>query len=46
VTGVNTQSSKGSARMVFTAEISSTGQLQKALSAIMEVAGVQEARRQ
>ena len=46
VIGVNTQSSKGSARMVFTAEISSTGQLQKALAAIMEVSGVQETRRQ
>ncbi len=46
VTGVNTQSAKGQARMVFTAEIGSTGQLQKALSAIAEVSGVQEARRQ
>jgi GTP pyrophosphokinase len=31
--------------MVFTAEISSTGQLQKALAAIAEVKGVHEARR-
>ena len=46
VIGVNTQSSKGQARMTFTAEIGSTGQLQKALSAIFEVQGVQEARRQ
>jgi len=46
VTGVNTQSSKGTARMVFTAEIGSTGQLKKALAAIAEVSGVQEARRQ
>jgi GTP pyrophosphokinase len=46
VTGVNTQSAKGQARMVFTAEIGSTGQLQKALAAIAEVSGVQEARRQ
>jgi GTP pyrophosphokinase len=45
VTGVNTQSTKGTARMVFTAEIGSTGQLQKALAAIGEVSGVQEARR-
>jgi GTP pyrophosphokinase len=45
VIGVNTQSAKGHARMVFTAEIGSTGQLQKALSAIGEVSGVQEARR-
>jgi GTP pyrophosphokinase len=46
VTGVNTQSSKGQARMVFTAEISSTPQLQKALAAIAEVPGVNQARRQ
>ena len=46
VIGVNTQSAKGQARMVFTAEIGATGQVQKALSAIMEVSGVMEARRQ
>jgi GTP pyrophosphokinase len=45
VIGVNTQSAKGQARMTFTAEIGSTSQLQKALAAIGEVAGVQEARR-
>jgi GTP pyrophosphokinase len=45
VIGVNTQSAKGQARMTFTAEIGSTAQLQKALAAITEVAGVQEARR-
>jgi GTP pyrophosphokinase len=45
VTGVNTQSAKGQARMIFTAEIGSTAQLQKALAAIKEVPGVQEARR-
>jgi GTP pyrophosphokinase len=45
VTGVNTNTAKGSARMVFTAEIGSTAQLQKALGAIGEVSGVQEARR-
>jgi GTP pyrophosphokinase len=45
VIGVNTQTTKGSARMVFTAEIGSTAQLQKALAAIGEVSGVQEARR-
>jgi GTP pyrophosphokinase len=45
VIGVNTQSSKGQARMVFTAEIGSTGQLQKAITAIGEVQGVQEAKR-
>jgi GTP pyrophosphokinase len=46
VIGVNTQSARGSARMVFTAEIDSTQQLNKALTAIREVTGVQEARRQ
>ncbi|MFD2367764.1 RelA/SpoT family protein [Pseudoduganella sp. GCM10020061] len=46
VTGVNTQSAKGVARMVFTAEIGSTAILQKALAAISEVPGVLEARRQ
>ena len=45
VIGVNTQSTRGQARMVFTAEIGSTGQLQKALAAIAEVSGVLEARR-
>jgi GTP pyrophosphokinase len=45
VIGVNTQTTKGSARMVFTAEIGATGQLQKALAAIGEVSGVLEARR-
>ena len=45
VIGVNTQSSKGQARMVFTAEIGSTGQLQKAIAAIGEVPGVLEAKR-
>lgn len=45
VIGVNTQSAKGQARMVFTAEISSTAQLQKAIGAIHEVPGVLEARR-
>ena len=37
VTGVNTQSAKGQARMVFTVEIGATAQLQKALGAIGEV---------
>jgi GTP pyrophosphokinase len=45
VIGVNTQSAKGLARMTFTAEIGATAQLHKALSAIAEVTGVQEARR-
>jgi GTP pyrophosphokinase len=46
VIGVHTQSSKGQARMSFTAEIASTEHLQKALGMIREVAGVQEAKRQ
>jgi GTP pyrophosphokinase len=46
VIGVNTQSAKGQAKMAFTAEIASTAQLQKALSVIREVKGVQEVRRQ
>ena len=45
VIGVNTQTTRGLARMVFTAEIGSTAQLQKALAAIADVQGVQEARR-
>jgi GTP pyrophosphokinase len=45
VIGVNTQSAKGQARMTFTAEIGATAQLHKALAAIAEVNGVQEARR-
>ena len=45
VIGVNTQSAKGQARMTFTAEIGATAQLHKALAAITEVTGVQEARR-
>jgi len=45
VIGVNTQSAKGQARMTFTAEIGATAQLHKALAAITEVNGVQEARR-
>ena len=46
VIGVSTQSSKGQARMAFTAEIGSTAQLQKALGVIREVEGVVDARRQ
>ena len=46
VTGVNTQSAKGHARMTFTAEIGSTAQLNKALAGIMDVQGVQQAMRQ
>ncbi|SFF74649.1 GTP pyrophosphokinase [Duganella sp. CF458] len=45
VTGVNTQSAKGQARMTFTVEIGATSQLQKALAAISEVTGILEARR-
>lgn len=46
VIGVSTQSSKGQAHMSFTGEISSTAQLQRALSVIREVKGVMEANRQ
>lgn len=46
VTDVNTHSSKGLARMNFTAEIGATAHLQKALQNIYEVPGVREARRQ
>ncbi len=46
VIGVNTQSARGQARMSFTAEISSTEQLQKALMVILDVDGVLEAARQ
>jgi GTP pyrophosphokinase len=46
VIGVSTQSAKGHARMAFTAEISSTAQLLKALTVIREVEGVKEVRRQ
>ncbi len=45
VIGVNTQSSKGTARMSFTVEIGSTEQLQKAINVIREVKGVQDAKR-
>lgn len=45
VIGVNTQSIKGQARMSFTAEITGTSQLQRALMVIREVGGVQEVRR-
>ena len=46
VIGVSTQSTKGQARMAFTAEIGSTAQLQRALGLIGEVDGVMDARRQ
>jgi GTP pyrophosphokinase len=46
VIGVSTQSAKGHARMAFTAEISSTAQLLKALTVIREVDGITEVRRQ
>lgn len=46
VISVSTQSAKGQARMSFTAEISSTGQLQKALMIIRDVVGVIETSRQ
>jgi len=46
VIGVSTQSAKGQARMSFTAEIGSIKQLQKALTVLREVSGVQDVRRQ
>ncbi len=46
VISVSTQSAKIHARMAFTAEITSTAQLQKALAVIREVKGVLEAKRQ
>jgi GTP pyrophosphokinase len=46
VIGVSTQSAKGQARMAFTAEISSTAQLQKALMIIRDVSGVLDVQRQ
>ncbi|QDZ28220.1 bifunctional (p)ppGpp synthetase/guanosine-3',5'-bis(diphosphate) 3'-pyrophosphohydrolase [Noviherbaspirillum sp. UKPF54] len=46
VIGVSTHSAKGQAKMEFTAEISSTAQLQKALSIIRDVSGVIDAERQ
>ncbi len=45
VTGVKTQSRKGVASMQFTIEIASTDGLQHALTALLEVKGVTEARR-
>ena len=45
VIGVSTRSSKGQAFMSFTGEISSTEQLQRALTIIREVKGVMEVRR-
>jgi GTP pyrophosphokinase len=46
VTGVSTQSAKGQARMGFTAEITSTAQLLKALAIIRDVTGVVQVSRQ
>lgn len=45
VIGVSTQSTKGQARMSFTAEIRSTSQLMKALSIIREIDGILDAKR-
>ncbi len=45
VTGVKTQSRQGVASMQFTIEIASTDGLQQALTALLEVKGVTEARR-
>ncbi len=45
VIGVHTQSSKGQARMSFTAEVSSTDGLNKAIQMIREVPGVMDVKR-
>ncbi|MDL2284833.1 bifunctional (p)ppGpp synthetase/guanosine-3',5'-bis(diphosphate) 3'-pyrophosphohydrolase [Oxalobacter sp. OttesenSCG-928-P03] len=45
VIGVNTQSNKGQARMSFTAEVSSTDSLNKAIQMIREVPGVLDVKR-
>jgi GTP pyrophosphokinase len=45
VTAVNTQTSRGQARMLFTVQIASGGQLDRALLAVAEIKGVIEARR-
>ena len=45
VIGVNTQSTKGQAKMSFTVEINGTTQLQKSLAIIGEISGVLEVRR-
>lgn len=45
VIGVNTQSTKGQAKMSFTVEINGTTQLQKSLTIIGEIGGVVEVRR-
>jgi GTP pyrophosphokinase len=45
VTGVKTQSRKGLASMQFTIEIPSTDGLQTAITALLDVSGVTEARR-
>ncbi|GIZ52487.1 RelA/SpoT family protein [Noviherbaspirillum aridicola] len=46
VIGVSTQSAKGHAKMSFTAEVSSTAQLQRALGVLRDVTGVLEVQRQ
>jgi GTP pyrophosphokinase len=45
VIGVNTESRKGSARMRFTSEVKDALQLQRAISLIAEVSGVEKVRR-
>ena len=45
VTGVQTQSVKGIAWMTFTVEVSDSGKLQKVLTSVAELRGVQYARR-
>jgi GTP pyrophosphokinase len=45
VTAVKTQSKAGVARMAFTVELSSAGQLQRILGLVAEIPGVASARR-
>jgi GTP pyrophosphokinase len=46
VIGVNTQSVKGLAWMIFTIEVTDTHRLQKVLSLVTDIEGVRSARRQ
>ncbi len=46
VIGVNTQSAKGLAWMIFTIEVTDTHRLQKVLSLVTDIEGVRSARRQ
>ena len=45
VTGVQTQSIKGTAWMTFTVEVADSGRLQKVLASVADLRGVRSARR-